>query len=154
MATISDNNPLIVWLKQSKNEDELYKKYSENNISYMLVNLPEAARLASYEILNFDEVSIGIFHKFWNKYVIEVHKSIADLSVYEKGFYSMKKQLPAEWQRYSADPRRYVYVYKVLTPEESSSKHPVPQNYFLERVLYTESTWNKIQKGIYGKKLD
>lgn|GEM_PF-6023916 len=89
--TVGNLNPLILMIRQSKNEDELYEIIKKNGITHMLLNVPEARRLAPYDIFHFEGKDLEIFIKFWNKYVKEI--DIADSSLPEREIYSIKKQL-------------------------------------------------------------
>lgn len=146
ITSLVDNfTPIIVWAGASSNAEELYQKVRKEKITHILFNLPEARRLAGYDVLHWEGKDLKVFLEFWNKYVKEIYKNIADISIPHQGIYSMKKQVPNWWQNYALDPRNYVYLYEILSPEETEKPHPVPLNFFFIPELYTKERWEKIK---------
>jgi 4-amino-4-deoxy-L-arabinose transferase-like glycosyltransferase len=146
VQTIGDFNPLLIFLRQKcVNGDDLYQKLRENGVTHILVNVPEARRLASYDILDFSPQELKIFSEFWKKYVKEVYRDIADISLPERGIFSMKREVPQWWQQYSSNPGNYVYLYEIMSEEEAIKPHPVPENFFLTESIYPPARWEKLK---------
>jgi hypothetical protein len=154
---VLEYSPLIKMLEKVKNEDELYEEFKKQGITHILLNLPEAKRLAGYDNFYFEPQQFEIWLKFWDKYVEEVYKDIADISLPDRGIFSMKKQNPQWWQIYSSDHKNYVYLYKILSEEEiklikeGKLEHKKPINFFLMKELYSEPRWEKILKDVAEK---
>jgi len=144
---VLEYSPLIKMLEKVENEDELYEEFKKQGITHILLNLPEAKRLAGYDNFYFEPQQFEIWLKFWDKYVEEVYKDIADISLPDRGIVSMKNQNPQWWQGYSSDPKNYVYLYKILSEDEiklikeGKLEHRKPMNFFLLRELYPSSRW-------------
>lgn len=144
VQTVSDFNPLILWIKECKTADELYDILQREKVTHILLNVPEAKRLAGYDIFHFEPDELRIFIDFWNKYVVEIYRDIADISLPERKIHSMKKQVPTWWEEYSNDLRNYVYLYKILSKEEASKPHVIPYNFFLEPFIYGKHRQEKL----------
>ena len=149
--SVGDYSPLIVWLKQCRNARGLADKFRSEGITHILFNLPEARRLAGFDMFYFEPEELKVFGNFWSRYVVEIHKDIADIALPQKDIYSIKNQQPQWWAQYSADPANYVYLYRVLTEEEAARPHAVPRNFFLEKKLYSEERWKKLEPYLSGK---
>ncbi len=141
-----DYHPVVMFSRSTKNGKELWKKLKEERVTHILFNVPEARRLAGYDMLHWEGEDLKVFLEFWNKYVKETYKDIADISVPHQGIYSMKKQVPNWWQHYQIDPKNYVYLYEILSPEEAEKPHPAPLNFFFTPELYQKERWGKIKK--------
>jgi len=144
---VLEYSPLIEMLEKVKDEEELYYEFKKQNITHILLNVPEAKRLAGYDNFYFGPFQFEIWLKFWNKYVEEVYKDITDISLPDRGIYSMKNQSSQWWQIYSSDPKNYVYLYKILSEEEvklikeGKREHKKPINFFLMKELYSSQRW-------------
>ena len=158
MTDFSSWSPLALWCNKAKDEDDLYTIFKKEGVTHILLNLPEGKRLAGFDDLYFEKRGFEIWLKFWDKYVEEVYKDIADISLPDRGIYSMKNQVPQWWQGYSSDPKNYVYLYKILSEEEiklikeGKREHKKPINFFLLRELYSSSRW-EILKDVAEKYL-
>jgi len=141
---IDTYTPAVVFSRSAKNGDELWGKLKKEGITHILLNVPEVRRLT--DILHWEGEDLKVFLEFWNKYVKEIYKDVADISIPHQGIYSMKKQVPHWWKQYHMDPRNYVYLYEILLPEEAEKPHPVPLNFFLMPELYSPQKWEKIKK--------
>ena len=141
---VGDYSPLNEWLKQCKDPKELLAKFRSEGITHILLNLPEARRLAGFDELYFEPEELKVFSSFWNRYVVEIHKDIADIALPQKDIFSIKNQQPQWWAQYSADPNNYVYLYGILSEVDSLKPHNVPQNFLLEKEVYSQERWEKI----------
>ncbi|MCX7716594.1 MAG: hypothetical protein N2Z73_04180, partial [Endomicrobia bacterium] len=144
---VADFSPLIDMLKTSETSNDLYNKFKENGITHILLNVPEARRLAGYDIFYFEPKEFKIWCEFWDKYVREIYRDIADIALPERGIYSVKKQMPDWWKIYSSDPMNYVYLYEIVEPEEKG-KHTPPYNFFLHKELYSQQRWEKLKSTV------
>ena len=144
MYDISENIPFVQWANESPDADALFEKIRRKSITHFLVNLPEASRLTSFDSLSFEPRGIKVFHEFWVKYVKEIHKDIADLSIPQQGVFSMKGQQQQWWGNYSSNPRNYVYLYQILPQEEAATAHAAPPNIFLIPDIYAKDRWEKL----------
>ncbi|MCX5782198.1 MAG: glycosyltransferase family 39 protein [Elusimicrobia bacterium] len=143
-----DFNPMVEWVSQCKNGKDLYDKIISNGITHILLNVPETMRLKNYETFYWDAKSFTVFCEFWSKYVKEIYKDIADISVPYKEIYSIKKQQPQWWAQYSSNPNNYVYLYEIMSEKEASKPHSIPQNFFLEKELYSSNRWEILENFI------
>lgn len=144
MSDLSSWMPLVDWANKVNNEDELYKKFLDEGVTHILFNIPEARRLAGFDDLYFEDGGYEIWCKFWNKYVREVCRGIADVSIPQRGIFSIKNQQPEWWQQYSSDVHNYVYLYEIIPQNEVGGPHQVPYNFFLEKELYSSERWQKV----------
>ncbi len=157
MSDLSCISPIAMWSNQAKDEDDLYRIVKKEGVTHIFLNLPEVKRLAGYDIVIFEKRGFENWLKFWDKYVEEVYKDIADISLPDRGIFSMKKQNSQWWQIYSSDPKNYVYLYKILSEEEiklikeGKLEHKKPINFFLMKELYSEPRWEKILKDVAEK---
>ncbi len=142
--TIADLNPLNEWIKTVENEKELYELLKENNVTHIFLNVPEAKRLSSYAIMQFDKRGLKIFSSFWDKYIKEIHKSISDIAVPMKNIYSVKKEQPEIWNNYSRNIGEYVYLYEIMTEEEANRAHVIPYNFFLSPIIYSKKKYTEL----------
>jgi len=142
---VSDWTHIVEYSRLSKNGDELAEKLRREKITHILLNVPEAKRLACYDMLYWEGEDLRVFLEFWNKYVKEIYKDIADISIPHQGIYSMKKQVPNWWYHYALDPRNYVYLYEILSPKEAEKSHPNPPNFFFMPEIYPQYRWEKIK---------
>ncbi|MEN3013344.1 MAG: glycosyltransferase family 39 protein [Endomicrobiia bacterium] len=143
---VLEYSPLLEMLKKIKTPEELYEEFKKKNITHILLNVPEAKRLAGYDNFYFEQEEFKIWCKFWNKYIKEIYRDIADIALPERGIYSMKKQLPQWWQQYSSDPANYVYLYEIIPKDQAENKkHKPPYNFFLHKELYSQERWEKIK---------
>jgi len=142
---VNDWTHIVEYSRLSKNGDELAEKLRREKITHILLNVPEAKRLACYDMLYWEGEDLRVFLEFWNKYVKEIYKDIADISIPHQGIYSMKKQVPNWWYHYALDPRNYVYLYEILSPKEAEKSHPNPPNFFFMPEIYPQYRWEKIK---------
>lgn len=147
----SDFCPMILWMKGCKTPDEVYESFNKHGLTHILLNAPEAKRLSAYDLLHFEPEELRLFTAFWNKYVKEVFRDVADLSVPQQGIVSMKVQQPAWWQNYAANPFNYVFLYEIMSPEEAAKPHNPPPNFFVTPQLYNPERWAKFQKAFGWK---
>jgi hypothetical protein len=145
-VTIGDLNYLDTVLKASKDVDDAALRLRSDGITHLLLNIPEARRLRSFDMFHFEPREYALLMTFWQKYVKEVHRSIANIAIQQKNIYSMKDQQPGWWQQYAADEANYVYVYELLSPEEAVRPHAAPRNFFQEPSLFTEKRWETYVK--------
>ncbi len=143
---VLEYSPLIELLKNTTSADEFHKKLLQQGITHILLNVPEAKRLAGYDNFYFEPNEFKVWCEFWNKYVKEIYKDIADISFPDRRIFSMKKQQPQWWQWYSSDPNNYVYLYEVISKEEANKPHTPPLNFFLQKELYVQHRWEKLEK--------
>lgn len=129
-------SPIVELCSKSKDCDQLYEKLKQEGITHILLNVPEARRLAGYKLFYFEPKDFKIFIDFWNKYIKEIYRDIADISLPEKDIYSIKKQVPDWWKGYSSDIHNYIYLYEILSSEQANKIHSVPYNFFLEPHFY------------------
>lgn len=144
---VLEYSPLIETLKKVDNSTELYNEFKKQNITHILLNVPEARRLAGYDIFYFEPKEFKIWCEFWDKYVREIYRDIADIALPERGIYSVKKQMPDWWKIYSSDPMNYVYLYEIVEQEEKG-KHTPPYNFFLHKELYSQQRWEKLKSTV------
>ncbi|MCX7956388.1 MAG: glycosyltransferase family 39 protein [Endomicrobia bacterium] len=137
---VADFSPLIETLKKVNDYELLYDEFKKQNITHILLNVPEAKRLAGYDNFYFEPREFKILCEFWNKHLKEIYRDIADIALPERGIYSMKKQAPQWWQQYASDPKNYVYLYEIV-PETDQAPH----NFFLYKELYSEERWQKLK---------
>ena len=140
----SDFCPLIQLLDGCNDADEYRGKLDKEGITHVLVNLPEAIRLSGYDLLHFTPEQYKIFLQFWNKYAIEIHRDIADLSIPQQAIRSMREQQPAWWQNYASNPGNYVYLYEILSHSDAQRARPTATNLFLLSKLYPETRWQTL----------
>jgi hypothetical protein len=143
--TVVDHTSLVLMLKEARNADDLYDALGKKGITHILLSIPEGRRLASYDTLDFEPSQMKVLIQFWNRYITEVHRDIGDLSLPQQGIYSMRKQQPEWWQRYSSDPNNYIYLYEILSREDSQKPHIVPLNRFLTPELYPPARWEQLK---------
>ncbi|MBU2567798.1 MAG: glycosyltransferase family 39 protein [Elusimicrobia bacterium] len=143
-GTIADINPVIQACSQAKDSDDIRKILAREKITHILFNLPEARRLAGYDMLHWEGPDLVIFNEFWKKYVKEVHRGIADVTLQDGRFGSM---VPEFWTNYIRDPRNYVYIYKIMDEQEAKSARavPAPVNYLHWQGIYTGERFKKIE---------
>ena len=153
VQTIGDFNPLLATIRQGcRSPEELRMYLIKQGITHILVNGPEARRLASYDILDFSPQELKLFANFWKKYVKEIYRDIADISLPERGIFSMKRDVPQWWLGYSSDGRNYVYLYEIMSEEEAGKPHPVPENFLLDSSVYSPGRWEKLKDTVAGLK--
>ncbi|MDI6641459.1 MAG: glycosyltransferase family 39 protein, partial [Elusimicrobiota bacterium] len=138
-------NPLKEYCKDVNSGDELYIKLKKDGIAYILFNVPEARRLASYDIFCFSKRELKILTEFWNKYIEEVYSACADITLND-GRYASK--VPEFWNRYTADIKNYVYVYRLLSDDELKKPHKIPFNFFLIPEIYNSDRYSKLKPTI------
>ncbi|MHB9154664.1 MAG: ArnT family glycosyltransferase [Endomicrobiales bacterium] len=143
--TVGDFNPLITRMKGVRSADGLRAVLQKEGITHLLLSMPEARRLAGYDMLHFEPEELKIFGQFWKKYVREAYRDIGDVSAIEKGIYSLRKEQPAWWQGYSSDPRNYVYLYEILSEDEARKPRAAPALPFLDQSLYAAERWEKLK---------
>lgn len=141
----ADPVPLVDWTEKSANEDELYKKIKTEGVTHILINFLELKRLAGSDNLYFSPEGLKIFVNFWNKYVKEIYRDIADISLPDRGIYSLKKQAPDWWQQYASNPMNYVCLYEIMSEEEAEKPHQPPYNFFLHKEFYSQERWEKLK---------
>ena len=139
-----DYSPFVEWTKSSKDAAELYKKVKDNGVTHILFNAPEMKRLRSLDMFYWDVKELKVFAEFWRKYVREAYIDIGDISLPNQGVFSMKNQKPLWWQKYSGDPKNYVYLYEILSKADSLKPHKAPENFLLENEFYSQERWEKI----------
>jgi hypothetical protein len=144
-VTISDNNYLVTLFEKAKTPEDAVGLLREKGITHILLNVPEARRLKVYDMSHFEPREYGLFVRFWNRYVREVHRDIADITVLPRGILSMKQQQPAWWRNYAADEGNYVYVYEILSDAEAAKPHAVPRDFWEDPSLFPESRWKKLE---------
>ncbi len=143
---VLEYSPLVETLKKVNSAEELYKEFKKQKITHILLNVPEAKRLSGYDNFYFELKEFKIWVEFWNKYIKEIYRDIADISLPEHGIYSLKHQRSDWWQQYSSDLHNYVYLYEILDEKEAiQKKHTVPYNFFLEPQIYPQHRWEKIK---------
>jgi tetratricopeptide (TPR) repeat protein len=115
-ATAADFAPVIEYIKESENAEDLYLTFNREGITHFLVNLKEAIRLKGYNIFHWDKKEFEIFCNFWDKYIKELY-----------GEYG-------------------VYLYEILSIEEAEEPHQAPINFIreLETYDFEENTLLKI----------
>jgi hypothetical protein len=100
--TTAEYPPILLYIKASKNEDELADLLGKKGINSIFLNAREVYRLRGYAIYSFNAGEWDIFNRFWDKYVLELYN--------------------ADWN----------YVYKILDTESAKMPHPVPRNFVKE----------------------
>ncbi|MEW6040187.1 MAG: hypothetical protein AB1633_01560, partial [Elusimicrobiota bacterium] len=145
-SSAGDTNPIIEWCRQSGNVDELYAKIKKKGVTHILINLPEAKRLAGYDILSFESNELKIFIGFWNKYVKEIYRDIADVTFTNNpqlGYGRFGSTIPEFWNSYIKDPGNYIYLYEIVCEKEPSPQI-IPYNFLLLKEFYTSERYNKL----------
>jgi hypothetical protein len=142
---VGEKNPLVEMCSRSKNADELYQKLRGEGVTHILLNMPEARRLATYEIFYFEPEQLALFNEFWKKYVKEVYKGIGDIAIPERGVISMRQQVPDWWQQYSSEPRNFVYLYELMSDKDANIPHEVPLNFMTDKTVYSPAQWEKLR---------
>jgi hypothetical protein len=146
-SSAADTNPVIEWCRQSRNADELYGKIKEKGVTHILINVPEAKRLAGYDMFSFESNELKIFIEFWNKYVKEIYRDIADVTFTNQsrlGYGRFGSTVPEFWNGYIKDPGNYVYLYEILPDNEKPVRHIAPLNFLLLKDLYVAERYNKL----------
>ncbi|MFN3551155.1 MAG: hypothetical protein ACK4WJ_05055, partial [Endomicrobiia bacterium] len=143
---VLEYSPLVKMLKKVNSAQQLYEEFKKEKITHILLNVPEAKRLNGYDNFYFEPQELKIWCEFWNRYVKEIYRNIADISLPERKIYSLKHQRSDWWQQYSLDTHNYVYLYEILDEEKAKEKkHIVPYNFFLEPQLYSQQRWEKLK---------
>jgi hypothetical protein len=123
---IGDINPLVSFARECSTARDLFDRLHREKITHILVNLAEPGFNGNYGSMEFDKRSLAVTDAFWKRYLREIYRGIADVSVINKGVYSAKKQLPQLWSTYASNPRNYVYVYKIATEDALAQSQQLP----------------------------
>jgi hypothetical protein len=142
--TIGDRNYLVTLLEGSKDAQDVARRLRQAGITHILLNVPEARRLKGFDIFPCEPREYAVFLSFWDRYVREVHRDIADITLLQKGIFSMRRQQPQWWQQYAADEGNYVYVYEIMPDDAAARPHAVPRNFLADQSLYPDSRWKKL----------
>jgi len=142
-----DLTPLVAYCSTDSvhTGDELYEKLKKLEFTHILFNAREARRLAGYDMYHWTGESLSIFCDFWNKYVLETYHACSDITL-NNG--NLASNIPKLWDSFISDPRNYVFVYRILTEEESKRPHPVPYNFFLLPEYYASHRYEKLKSTI------
>src|SRR3989339_1641197 len=143
--TLSDYNPLVVMASRANNGDELYKLLKAEGVTHLLFNVPEARRIASYDMFHFEPKDLKVVLQFWDKYVAQLYAEPGDMAAPQQGIHSMKKQQAQWWSQYSAMPQNSVYIYRIMDSEEASKPHRPPLNFFLDKEIYSADRWKRFE---------
>lgn len=145
---VLEYSPLVENLKKVRSAPQLYEEFKNQGITHIVLNVPEAKRLAGYDNFYFGPEELKIWCEFWNKYVKEIYRDIADIALPDRGIYSLKKQAPDWWQQYASNPFNYVYLYEIISKEEAEKPHQPPYNFFLHKEFYSQERWEKLKPTI------
>ena len=98
LASGVHNNSLIVqWSLDAQTVDDLVKRFEENHVSHMMVNVAETQRLINYKILNWDDRSLALYCAFFEQHMRLMHQS----AIVERFF---KQSTPLLFYEFSAQP--------------------------------------------------
>jgi hypothetical protein len=99
LASGVHNNSLIVqWSLDAHTEDDLVKRFEENKISHVLLNVAETKRLSPYRILNWDDRSLAVYCAFFEKHL----RLVKQAPIVERFF---KQSTPLLLYEYSVQPQ-------------------------------------------------
>jgi hypothetical protein len=118
---------------------------AKQGITHIIFNVPEAQRLAAYDLFYWEEKDLVMLDDFWKRYVKLVYQDMGDLSLPQKGLFSLKEQEPQGWLQYGQDIRKYVYLYEIMPEGSAGVPHEIPANFFLMRGLYPAERWKKLE---------
>ncbi|MEM2772724.1 MAG: glycosyltransferase family 39 protein [Candidatus Pacearchaeota archaeon] len=142
---VLEYSPLIENLKKVQSASQLYEEFKKQGITHVVLNVPEAKRLSGYDNFYFEPEEFKIWCEFWNKYVKEIYRDVADIALPDRGIYSLKKQSPNLWKQYASNPMNYVYLYEIMSEEEAEKPHQPPYNFFLHKEIYSQERWEKLK---------
>lgn len=142
-----DKSPLMKYCAAAGTPEGLQGLLEKDGITHIMLNVPEAVRLRGYDRFYFSAGELKLFCGFWEKYLAEVHRSCPDVTLNNGIFGS---GVPDFWNRYSADTRNYVYVYRVLSREEARLPHEAPFNFFMLPEMYKPERCELLKPVIEG----
>jgi len=145
VQTIGDESPLVRVMRESNNMDEFYDNLvNKMKVTHFMLNLPEAKRLAGYDMFNWDNAGqLRIFNEFWVKHVRLIHKTLPDITLDNQRGYRMS-DIPQYWEKYVADPTGYLYIYEIVKDKQPAgqsgiNEYNMPVNWLLMPGLYPEA---------------
>ncbi len=148
-----DYCPLIETINKEKRAEGVYAKLKSEGVTHLLINSNELKRTPQYDAIYWDAEGLKTFHEFWKNHVRLAYADIADISIPNRDIYSMKLQQEQWWQRYSSDPKNYVYLYEIID-EQSAKLKPEPPDFLLMKDYYPQNRWelleNTAQKMLKG----
>ena len=98
LASGVHNNSIIVqWSRDAQTEADLVKRFEDNHISHVMLNVAETTRLSGYKILNWDDRSLALYCSFFEKHL----RLVKETQIVEK-FY--KHSSPLLLYVFSAQP--------------------------------------------------
>lgn len=68
-ATVYDRHPIFNWTEDSADGEALYRKFKDNNVTHILLNVAEGVRVRHYWLDNFSEAGEKAFDDFWRRHV-------------------------------------------------------------------------------------
>jgi hypothetical protein len=95
--------------------------------------------------LYWDAAQLKIYNDFWNKYVKEVYRDLADALLRDG---QLGSKVPQFWAYYTGDPKNYVYLYELMTEQDAVKPHQVPLNFMLWKDLYGPDRYDKLKSVI------
>jgi hypothetical protein len=130
-------SPLVEYLAQVKNEDELYALFKQKNISHIFINVLEAQRLSGFDSYDLNAKQCIIFDKFIRKYTGEVFKDLTN-SILNNG--KLLSEVPNFLAVYKQNFMNYTYVYEI---KNNNDILPIV-NFLIFPSLYSSSSWKKL----------
>jgi len=146
--SVADYNPFIEWVRAAARSPDpvahLERLLEEHRVTHLLVNLAEAQRIRSYDVLYWEPEELRVFHEFWVRRVRLVHEGYADLADPVRGLHSLRRELPELWRSYTADPMRGVHLYEIT--RSGNDRRPVPVNPLLNAAVYDPARWERLRE--------
>lgn len=107
-SSVPDPQPLVVYAKASSSPEEMAQRLRADGVTHIFLNFMEATRTEGYGLFPFDETSWRILDGFWKKNV----------------------ELSWKEERFDRANPKALYVFRVMSPEESAKAHEPPPNPF------------------------
>ncbi|MFC1512722.1 ArnT family glycosyltransferase [bacterium] len=137
ITDISMDNPLVNFLKESKDEQELYNKFKEDRITHLLINPLEAIRLPRFDMFFWDIREFIIFDKFIKKHTIPVFRMHAD-ALLNNGL-KLLSDVPEYLEEFRKNDTNYIYIYEVVKKIPPGS--PASFNFLILPHVYKKDRW-------------
>jgi hypothetical protein len=132
----NEPNPLVYYVNSSSSADELYAKLQADGITHILLNVPEAIRLAGYDCIRWEAKDLPVIDAFWKIHIREVFNFCGDITLNDGRLGSMVADF---WNNYTRNPYSYVYVYEIGPADSSPKAAAPPHNFLLDGRLYPEN---------------